>query len=149
MRAGRNRSIWGFHGFACRVRYGSLVECVVLVAILAGFGLIHVLADGCFVFKWNKAVGETLSSAETVGLITNSTATARLAGLRNLQKNGDAEAVELILPRLTDTNKLVRNRTFFVLRNITGEDVSESEPATWQAWWKANKASFRPRKTVQ
>lgn len=86
----------------------------------------------------------TLSSAETAGLITNSVATARLAGLKNLQEKGDAQAVELILPLLTDTNKLVRNRAFFVLRNITGEDVSKNDPSKWQAWWEANKSLFKP-----
>ncbi|EEF60661.1 DUF2330 domain-containing protein [Pedosphaera parvula] len=89
-----------------------------------------------------------LPSSETLGLLKNPVTMARLMGLKNLQSTGDAEAVELILPLLTDTNKLVRNRAFFVLREITGGDVSENDPAKWQAWWKANKSSFRPKQTV-
>ncbi len=91
----------------------------------------------------------TLSSMEVIGLVTNRVTTARLAGLKTLQQQGDAEAVELILPLLTDTNRLVRNRAFFVLRNITGEAVTENDPSKWQAWWKTNKSSFRPTKAVQ
>jgi HEAT repeat protein len=90
-----------------------------------------------------------LSSAETAGLLTNRVTMTRLLGLKNLQGTGDAEAVELIFPLLTDTNKLVQNRAFFVLREITGGDVPENDPAKWQAWWKANKSSFRPKQTAE
>jgi hypothetical protein len=90
-----------------------------------------------------------LSSAESAGLLTNRLTTTRLLGLKNLQGTGDAEAVELILPLLTDTNKLVRSAALFVLRQITGADVPENDPAKWQAWWKANKASFHPKQTVE
>jgi Uncharacterized protein conserved in bacteria (DUF2330) len=87
----------------------------------------------------------TLPSNENVALLKNPSTMARLMGLKNLQRTGDAEAVELILPLLSDTNKLVRNRAYFVLREITGVDVSENDPAKWQAWWKANKSSFHPK----
>jgi HEAT repeat protein len=68
----------------------------------------------------------------------------RLTALKNLQQNGDAKAVELILPVLTDTNTIVRNRAFAVLRNISGQKISD-DPAKWQQWWSANKASFTAR----
>jgi HEAT repeat protein len=91
----------------------------------------------------------TLSSAETSRLITNRLTMARLAGLKILKQNADAEAVELMLPLLRDTNKIVRNRAFYVLRTVTGEDISKNDPAKWQAWWTANKASFHPGKPLQ
>ncbi len=88
---------------------------------------------------------EPLSSAEASRLITNRLAMARLTGLKILQQNADAEAVELMLRLLWDRNPLVRHRAFYVLRTVVGENVSENDPAKWEAWWKANKASFRPR----
>jgi HEAT repeat protein len=94
-------------------------------------------------------VSMELSSTETVVLLTNRVTTVRLLGLKNLRGRGDADAVELIFPLLADTNKLVRNRAFFVLREITGADVPENDPAKWQAWWTANKSSFRPKPTVE
>jgi HEAT repeat protein len=66
-----------------------------------------------------------------------------------LQQRGDAEAVELILPLLTDPSKFVRNRAFFVIRSITGEMVSDNDAARWQTWWAANKSSFRSRNPAQ
>jgi HEAT repeat protein len=85
-----------------------------------------------------------LSSAEAAPLLKSSMTMGRLTALKNLQQNGDARAVESILPVLTDTNTIVRNRAFAVLRNISGEKISD-EPAKWQQWWSANKASFKAR----
>jgi HEAT repeat protein len=70
---------------------------------------------------------------------------ARLTALRNLQQNGDVQAVEILLPLLTDTNTIVRNRAFAVLRNISAQKISD-DPAKWQQWWRANKSSFSARK---
>jgi hypothetical protein len=72
---------------------------------------------------------------------------ARLVVLKILQQNADA--VERMLPQLRDTNALVRNWAFFVLRTVAGEDVSDKDPAKWQAWWTANKSSFRSGKSSQ
>jgi HEAT repeat protein len=90
-----------------------------------------------------------LSSAEASRLITNRLTMARLTGLKILQQNADAEAVELMLRLLRDKSVIVRNRAFYVLRTVTGEDVSEKDPAKWEAWWVANKSSFRRRKPPQ
>ena len=90
-----------------------------------------------------------LSSAEASRLITNRVTMARLTGLRILQQNADAEAVELMLRLLSDKSMIVRNRAFYVLRSVAGEDVSQTDPAKWEAWWAANKSSFRPRKSLQ
>jgi len=73
---------------------------------------------------------------------------ACLTAMKNLQQNGDAEAVELILPVLTDTNTIVRNRAFAVLRNISGQKISDN-PDQWQEWWRANRASFAARKAAR
>lgn len=89
-----------------------------------------------------------LSSAETSRLITNRLTMARLAGLKILQQNADAEAIELMLRLLTDRNILVRHRAFYALRAVTGEDVSRNDPAQWKAWWNANRASFRSGKPL-
>jgi HEAT repeat protein len=90
-----------------------------------------------------------LSSFEAAALITNRLTMARLQGLKVLQQNADATAVELMLPLLADNNKLVRNRAFCVLRSITGDDASENDPSKWRAWWEANKSSFKSRKPGQ
>jgi len=82
---------------------------------------------------------QALSVMETARLLTNRVATARLAGLQNLQQRGEVGSVELLLPLLSDTNKLVRNRAFYVLRNLTGENVSADDPGRWQAWWNTDK----------
>lgn len=87
----------------------------------------------------------TLAPSEMSGLLTNRTAKARLEALKALSQIGDAEAVERILPLLTDPNKLVRHRAFFVLRKLTGQELSDTDASKWQAWWQANKASFRPK----
>jgi HEAT repeat protein len=85
---------------------------------------------------------ETLSSAEASRLVTNRLTMARLTGLKILRQNADAEAVELMLRLLLDRNAIVRHRAFYVLRTVVGENVSENDPAKWEAWWKANKSSF-------
>lgn len=91
----------------------------------------------------------TLSSAETSRLITNRLTMARLTGLKILQQNADAEAIELMLRLLTDRSVLVRDRAFYALRIVAGEDVTQNDPAKWEAWWTANKASFRPGKPLK
>ncbi len=88
-----------------------------------------------------------LSAAEAAYLLTNSLTRVRLTGLKFLQHNGDAEAVELILPLLTETNTIVRNRAFVVLRRITRENTAD-DAEKWKDWWKASKASFSAGKTA-
>jgi hypothetical protein len=86
-----------------------------------------------------RNVTRTLTVAEAVPLVTNRFAEARWAGLRALQGHaGDARAIELTLARLRDTNSIVRNRAFAAMRAITGENVSGSDPAKWENWWKTN-----------
>ena len=87
-----------------------------------------------------------LSSAQASVLITNQLGQVRLMGLKILERNGDAKAVELTLPLLRDTNSVLRSRAFAVLRTISGQDVSENDPAKWDQWWTANKATFKSRR---
>lgn len=87
-----------------------------------------------------------LSSEEAALLVTNRLTMSRLTGLKVLEANGDAHAVELILPLLTDTNTIVRNRAFVVLRRITKENIPD-DAEKWQAWWRVNKSTFAASKT--
>jgi hypothetical protein len=70
-------------------------------------------------------------------------------GLKILQQNADATAVELALPRLRDTNSIVRNRTAGFLHDVSGEDISRDEPEKWEQWWTANKVTFAPRRSTR
>ena len=83
-----------------------------------------------------------LSSAEAAPLTTNRLTLARLMGLKILRQNADAQAVALSLPLLRDTNSLVRNRAFALLRTVSGQDIPQNDPAKWEQWWAANKAAF-------
>ena len=88
-----------------------------------------------------------VSSADVAPLMTNRFGNARLIGLRAMQDMGDATAVELTLPLLRDTNSVIRSLAFYTLQTITGKDVSEDDPAKWEQWWAANKATFTPRQS--
>jgi len=74
---------------------------------------------------------------------------ARLIGLRALQLNADAEAVDLALPLLRDTNSLVRSRAFEFLQTFSGQDISRDDPAKWEQWWAANRNTFQIRTSAQ
>jgi len=86
-----------------------------------------------------------LSSAELAVLATNHLGQVRFMSLQILERNGDAKAVELTLPLLRDTNSVIRSRVFTVIRNISGQDISENDPDKWDQWWLASKATFKPR----
>ena len=91
----------------------------------------------------------TLSSTEAAPLTTNRLTMARLMGLKILSQNADAKAVALALPLLRDTNSIVRNRAFALLQTVSGQDIPQGNPAKWEQWWAANKATFnatRPAK---
>jgi hypothetical protein len=90
-----------------------------------------------------------LSSAEAAPLTKNRFATARLMGLRILRQNADAQAIALTLPLLRDTNSIVRNRAFALLRTVSGQNIPQNDPAKWEQWWAANKATFVVRKPAQ
>jgi hypothetical protein len=70
---------------------------------------------------------------------------ARLIGLKILRQNADATAVELALPLLRDTNSLVRTRAFSLLKAVSGQDFTQSDPARWDQWWATNKTTFGSR----
>ena len=89
-----------------------------------------------------------VSSADIAPLMTNRFGNVRLIGLRAMQDNADAAAVELTLPLLRDTNSVIRSRALEVLQEITGQNISDNDPAKWEAWWAASKATFKPRKSV-
>jgi HEAT repeat protein len=80
-----------------------------------------------------------LASAEAAPLTTNRLTMARLMGLKVLRQNADAQAVALTLPLLRDTNSIVRNRAFALLRTVSGQDLPQTDPAKWEQWWVANK----------
>ena len=85
-----------------------------------------------------------LTSLEASALTTNRLALARLAGLKILQRNGDAQAVALALPMLRDTNSIVRKRAYGLLCSTTGQTFPMEEFDKWQSWCNENKFSFKP-----
>jgi HEAT repeat protein len=90
--------------------------------------------------------GKPLTSGEAAWLVRNQhLATARLLGLRALERNGDAKAVELALPLLRDSSPAVRGRARTTLCAITAQDFPADDPAKWENWWAGNKRAFVPR----
>ena len=81
--------------------------------------------------------------------MTNRFGSVRLIGLRVMQDNADATAVELTLSLLRETNSVIRSRAFSALQTISGQNISEDDPAKWEAWWAAKKASFTARRLSQ
>jgi hypothetical protein len=53
-----------------------------------------------------------------------------------------AQTLALILPLLRDTNSIVRNRAFDLLRTVSSQELPQTDPAQWDQWWAANKATF-------
>jgi hypothetical protein len=94
-----------------------------------------------------RAEKPSVSSQEAVSLLTNRITMARLMGLKILEQNGDTTAIDLALPCLRDTNSIVRNRSFNLLRTASGQDFPKDEPEKWDQWWSANRASFAARQT--
>jgi HEAT repeat protein len=84
-----------------------------------------------------------LTSSEAIVLTTNRLSEARLMGLRVLERNADTKAVELTLPLLRDSNTVVRNQAFAVMKALTGQSVSDTDAAKWEQWWTANKNSAK------
>jgi HEAT repeat protein len=101
-----------------------------------------------------RFVGDTRKALTPVAaawfapLMTNRFGTVRLLGLHAVQNIADATAVDLTLSLLRDTNSVIRSRAFVVVQEITGQNLSESDPAKWEAWWAANQGSFTPRKSA-
>jgi hypothetical protein len=87
-----------------------------------------------------------ISSTEAAPLLTSRLTMARVMGLSVMRHNADPQAVALTLPLLRDTNSIVRNCAFMVLRTLTGQDIPQNEPAKWEQWWAANKKTFVARK---
>lgn len=102
-----------------------------------------------------RSVGKTaepasrFTSAEAAPLMTNKFGNVRLRGLLVMQEIADATAVELTLPLLRDTNSVVRSCAFSTLQAMSGKKVSDDDPAKWEAWWAASKASFTPHQPAQ
>jgi HEAT repeat protein len=90
-----------------------------------------------------------LSSVEAAPLTTNQLTMARLMGLKVLRENADAQAVALALPLLRDTNSIVRHRAFALLQTVSGQDIPQDDPAKWEQWWAANKATFKATKPAR
>jgi HEAT repeat protein len=83
-----------------------------------------------------------LSSAEAAPLMTNQLGVVRLAGLKIMERNADARAIEETLPLLKDKYSIVRKRAVAVLKTTTGKDFPETNPDAWEEWWAANKTTF-------
>ena len=102
-----------------------------------------------------RFVGDTRKALTPVAaawfapLMTNRFGTVRLLGLHAVQNIADATAVDLTLPLLRDTNSVIRSRAFTVVQEITGQNLSDSDPAIWEAWWAANQRAFTPRKSAR
>ncbi len=90
-----------------------------------------------------------LPSREVAPLARHRLATLRLEALRILQANADAAAVELALPMLRDANSVVRRRAFAFFRYISGQDLSQDNPAKWEQWWATNQTTFAGKKAVR
>jgi HEAT repeat protein len=87
---------------------------------------------------------QRLASAEAAPLTTHRLACIRLLGLRALEKNADAPAIELVLPRLKDSHVIVRDRAHTVMQSITGARDVRASPKAWENWWSKHRANFRP-----
>ena len=42
-----------------------------------------------------------------------------------------------------DTNSLVRNRAFALVRTVSGQTIEEDDAAKWEQWWTTNKTAFK------
>lgn len=93
--------------------------------------------------EWLRA--RRLSSTEATVLATNRLSQVRLMSLKILERNGDSKAIELVLSLLRDPNSVVRSRAFATIQAISGENISENDPAKWEKWWAGHKTTFKPR----
>jgi len=119
---------------------------VVAMRLVEGNGLLQrPLPEAEAAAREERLRARRLSSTEATVLATNRLSQIRLASLKILERNGDEKAVELVLPLLRDPNSVVRNRAFATLQTISGENISENDPAKWEKWWADNKATFKPR----
>jgi len=85
--------------------------------------------------------GRSLTTLEAEALATNRLAAARSWAPPAFQRNGDAKAIELTLGLLRDSNGVVRRRAFLAMKAIAGENISETDPAAWENWWKTNEVT--------
>jgi HEAT repeat protein len=119
---------------------------MVAMRLVEGNGLIQrPLSEAETVAREEALRARRLTSTEATVLATNRLSQVRLTSLKILERNGDAKAVELVLPLLRDPNSVVRSRAFATLQAISGTSVSENDPAKWEKWWADNKATLKPR----
>lgn len=119
---------------------------VIAVRLIEGTGLVRpALAEPEASAREAELRTRRLSSPELAVLATNRLGEIRFMSLQLLERNGDAEAVELILPQLRDANSVISSRAFTAMRNISGKDISESDASKWDQWWAANKATVKPK----
>jgi HEAT repeat protein len=128
-------------------RFDTVMSAMQLVE---GNGLIQrPLSEAEEAARVERLRARRLTTTETTVLATNRLSQIRLMSLKNLERNGDAKAVELVLPLLRDPNSVVRSRAFGTLQVISGNNVSENDPAKWETWWTDNKTTFKPVKSAQ
>jgi len=88
-------------------------------------------------------LGDTpISCEEAVPLLHNPETAARIFGLIALLDNANTQSVDLALPLLNDPNVFVKKRAAAILRALTGQHFPPDQPAQWEKWWAANRASF-------
>jgi len=77
-----------------------------------------------------------------VPLLQNSEPLARMIGVGVLYQNADKQSVELALPLLKDSERMVRARTAATLRALTGQHFTNEQAGEWEKWWNENKTNF-------
>jgi hypothetical protein len=61
----------------------------------------------------------------------------------------DRDAVDILVKALRAPDERARETALRTLRNLSGFDFGE-DPATWEAWWRASRATFvRPSRTTE
>ena len=115
---------------------------VVALKLIEGNGRVHPAMPAPLANTTDdKQRDRWLTSAEASVLTTNRFSQARLMGLNILQRNADAKAVALAMPLLRDSSRVVRSRAFTAMKTLTGQNLSDSDPAKWEQWWAVNKNS--------
>jgi len=96
--------------------------------------------------KRNGDTSPLFTTDEALSMATSSNIFPRNWGVSSLAVNADAKyrakAVELMLPLLRDTNYMVSQSAFRRIQQVTGQTISNDDPAKWEAWWAANKNTF-------
>ena len=88
-----------------------------------------------------------LDHPDVVSVLTNVLRTSEHPELRacaaaGLHNTGSDEAVEALVEAMSDSDRSVRRRAYYALRDITGQDFGQ-EQEKYRNWWEQNKAHRR------